>query len=84
MFLIKKKKNPLYFSAFSRETEPTGYKNLSLSVYIHIYIGQGFPGGSDSKESAYNVGDPSSIPESGRSPGKEIATYSSILTWSIP
>ena len=29
----------------------------------------GFPGGSDSKESAYNVGDLSSIPELGRSPG---------------
>ena len=26
-----------------------------------------FPGGSDSKESAYNVGDPGSIPELGRS-----------------
>ena len=29
----------------------------------------GFPGGSDSAESACNVGDPGSIPESGRSPG---------------
>ena len=29
----------------------------------------GFPGGSDSKESAYHVGDLSSIPELGRSPG---------------
>ena len=27
------------------------------------------PGGSDSKESACNVGDPSSIPELGKSPG---------------
>ena len=26
-----------------------------------------FPGGSDSKESAYSSGDPASIPESGRS-----------------
>ena len=30
----------------------------------------GFPGGSDGKESAYNVGDLGSIPESGRSPGE--------------
>ena len=30
----------------------------------------GFPGGSDSKESAYNAGDLGSIPESGRSSGK--------------
>ena len=30
----------------------------------------GFPGGSDGKASAYKVGDPGSIPGSGRSPGK--------------
>ena len=30
----------------------------------------GFPGGSDSKESAYNAGDPDSVPRSGRSPGE--------------
>ena len=30
-----------------------------------------FPGGSDGKESACNVGDPGSTPGSGRSPGKE-------------
>ena len=30
----------------------------------------GFPGGSDGKESACNVGDPGSIPGSGRSPGE--------------
>ena len=29
---------------------------------------RGFPGGSDGKESAYNVGDPDSIPGSGRFP----------------
>ena len=29
-----------------------------------------FPGGSDGKESAYNVGDPGSIPGLGRSPGE--------------
>ena len=31
----------------------------------------GFPGGSDSKESACNIGDPGSIPGSERSPGEE-------------
>ena len=30
----------------------------------------GFPGGSDGKESACNVGDPGSIPGLGRSPGE--------------
>ena len=29
-----------------------------------------FPGGSDSKVSVYNAGDPGSIPRWGRSPGK--------------
>ena len=29
-----------------------------------------FPGGLDGKASAYNVGDPGSIPGSGRSPGE--------------
>ena len=33
---------------------------------------QGFPDSSVSKESAYNVGDPSSIPGSGRPTGKGI------------
>ena len=30
-----------------------------------------FPGGSDGKASAYNVGDPGSIPGMGRTPGEE-------------
>ena len=34
-----------------------------------MYI-QDFPGGSDGKASAYNVGDLGSIPGSGRSPGE--------------
>ena len=31
---------------------------------------KGSPGGSDGKESACNIGDPGSIPGSGRSPGE--------------
>ena len=34
------------------------------------YLPLGFPGGSDGKASACNVGDPGSIPGSGRSPGE--------------
>ena len=30
----------------------------------------GFPGGSDNKVSAYNLGDPGSVPGLGRSPGE--------------
>ena len=42
-------------------------KNL---IYIMYTISFDFPGGSDSKESAYNVGDLGSIPGSERSPGE--------------
>ena len=34
----------------------------------------GFPGGSDGKVSACNVGDQGSVPESGRSPGEGSGT----------
>ena len=43
-----------------------------------------FPGGSDGKASAYNAGDPGSIPGLGRSAGEGKATHSSILAWKIP
>ena len=46
----------------------------------HLNIG-GFPGGSEVKAPACNMGNPGSIPGSGRSPG---ATHSSILAWRIP
>ena len=42
------------------------------------------PGGSDSKESACSVGDPGSVPGSGRSPGEVHGNPSSILAWRIP
>ena len=44
----------------------------------------GFPGGSDSKESAYNVGELGSISGLGRTPGGGKATHSSTLAWRIP
>ena len=47
-------------------------------------VSEGFPGGSDGKESTCNVGDLCSIPELGRVPGEGIATHSSILAWRIP
>ena len=37
---------------------------------LYTFIFWGFPGGSDSKESACNAGDESSIPGSGRAPGE--------------
>ena len=44
----------------------------------------GFPGGPDSKESAYNAGDLGFIPGLGIPLEKEMATHSSILAWRIP
>ena len=35
-----------------------------------VLIMNDFPGGSDGKASAYDAGDPGSIPGSGRSPGE--------------
>ena len=47
----------------------------------------GFPGGTVVKNPPANAGearDASLIPGLGRSPGEEMATYSSILAWEIP
>ena len=44
----------------------------------------GFPGGSVGKESACEVGDPDSVPGSGRFFGTGNGNYSSILAWRIP
>ena len=59
----------------------TGCHDLSFLI---LSFKPDFPGGSDGKESAPNVGDPGSIPGSGRSPEEEDATHSSILAWEIP
>ena len=39
-------------------------------IFVSVHLTLGFPGVSDSKESACNVGDPGSVPGSGRSPGE--------------
>ena len=44
----------------------------------------GFPGGSDGKKSACNVGDLGLIPGVGRSLGGGNAIHSSIPAWRIP
>ena len=45
---------------------------------------QGFPHGSDDKESAFNARDPDSIPGWGYSLEKGMATHSRILAWRSP
>ena len=44
----------------------------------------GFPGGSGSKESACNAGDPGSIPGSENPLEKEIKNHANIPAWKIP
>ena len=49
-------------------------------MIIRVYLCPvDFPGGSDGKASVYNVGDLGSIPGSGSSLEKEMATHSSTL-----
>ena len=51
---------------------------------------EGFPGGSDGKESAFNAGDLSSIPGSGLSPGTgngyplQYSYSKNSMEWKIP
>ena len=42
----------------------------AVPICHHMKLIQGFPGGSDCKESARSTGEPSLIPGSGRSPGE--------------
>ena len=44
--------------------------NTSVTYRGNLGVAWGFPGGSDSKESACNGGDPGLIPGLGRSPGE--------------
>ena len=60
---------------------------MHISLMTHYLPGGSsgsFPGGSDGKVSAYNAGDPGSIPGWKDLLEKEMATHSSILAWKIP
>ena len=57
----------------------------SYKIWYSIKLSEGFPGGSDNKESACNAGDLGSIPGSGRYPGVGNGkTRSSVFAWKIP
>ena len=43
---------------------------MFIHTHTQMYTFRGLLGGSDNKESAFSVGDPGSIPGSGRSPGE--------------
>ena len=68
-FIIREKENetPIYIHRFIEHFPRTGTILGKSSCPRSILD---FPSGSDSKASAYNAGDPCSIPGSGRSPGE--------------
>ena len=53
-------------------------------TYTHLHTYSQFSVVSEGKTSAGNVGNPGSILGLGRSPGEEMATHSSTLSWKIP
>ena len=57
---------------------------LSMTTLVFSVPFTTLPCGSDGKASAYNAGDPGSIPGSGGSPGEGMAPHSSTLAWKIP
>ena len=59
-------------------------KEWGAIILIGVYLGTGFPGGSEDKESACNTGDLSSIPGWEDSLEKGMATHSSIPAQRIP
>ena len=56
----------------------------SSTIYIALTLYLGFPGGSDSKESACNAGDMVWSMDREDPLEKEMATHSSVLAWRIP
>ena len=54
----------------SAQRDVPGYKSSGSRCFVGQFA-QGFPSGSDNKESACNARDTGSIPELGRSPGEE-------------
>ena len=61
-------------------------KRRSIKIFLLKLMNlRVFPGGPDSKESAYSAGDLGLIPGLGRPPGKGNGkTHSSILAWRTP
>ena len=57
---------------------------LLATIIGGAYLYLGFPSGSDSKESACNAGELSSIPGSGKSPGEANGCLLQYFAWRIP
>ena len=59
---------------------------MFLLLYYCTFVNwkEGFPGGSDVKESAFSEGDLGSIPGSEDPLEKEMAAHSSTIAWKTP
>ena len=62
----------------------TIFVSFLAPLFCFVFHELSLHGGSDSKEPTCNAGDPGSILGLGRSPGKAMATHSSIPAWRIP
>ena len=61
------------------------YTKTGIITKLQVNSRVVFPGGSDSKESTCNAGDPGSIPWLGRAPGEgNETTHFGIRAWRIP
>ena len=60
------------------------YEYTCVYTHTHIFTYMGFPGGSVVKNSSASAGNLGSVPGSGRSLEKEMATHSHFLAWEIP
>ena len=58
------------FRCYSLNLSTFSFPTSLFSTSASLVLGRGFPGGSDGKESACNVGETGLIPGSGRSPGE--------------
>ena len=85
-FLYNYFANGIYTAGFFMFSPAVWFLAGIFSSFIFNFTSDlfGFPGGSEVKASACNVGDLGSIPGSGRSLEKEIAAHSSTLAWRIP
>ena len=73
-----------YYSLSKTVISYLTYTCLTLVFLCHFFLSFNFPGSSGDKVSACNARDLGSIPGSGRSLEKDMATHSSILAWRIP
>ena len=79
----KKLRPNLFFPVSLSSSPPLCQRQINIQCK-HSVANAILPGGSGSKESAYNVGDLGSVPGTERSRGEGNGTHSSILVWRIP